>query len=207
MNHKHLNDMQIKFRFLFILLIASSFMACSDNELITGDNTPSYNQTYLRFVSPAGTNVLDSLRIMSPEKWVMELGTDIMSVSGIRTSDNHALDLMTELFYGSKRAGDEFEGEGPLVHVMWYDSNIGNIEKRPRKYHETYTVTMTSPRVFGDGVSHTLTWYVNVSGRTVDAYKCEVDGHEVSLVNDPFYIRDMYEGRHFVSAIVTVPCK
>jgi hypothetical protein len=198
--------MQVKYKFLFVLLMVSSFMACDDDKLITGDNEPLYNHTYLRFVSSTGTNVLDSLSIMSPEKWVMELGADIMSVSGIRASDNHALDLMTELFYGSKRAGDEFDEKGPLVHVMWYDSYICK-EKRPKKYHETYTVTMTSPRVFGDGVSHTLTWYVNVSGRTVDAYKCEVDGHEVSLANDPLYIMDSYEGRHFVSAIVTVPCK
>ena len=197
--------MQIKFRFLFILL-ASLFIACGDEVGPLGDNEPLYNHTYLRFVSPTGTNVLDSLSIMSPEKWVMELGTDLMSISGIRASDGQTLELTPELFYGSKRAGDEFDEKGPLVHVWWYDFYFCK-EKRPKKYHETYTVTMTSPKVFGDGVSHTLTWYVKVSGRAVDAYKCEVDGHEVSLANDPLYIMDSYEGRHFVSAIVTVPCK
>lgn len=115
--------MQVKYKILFILL-ASLFIACDDEVGPLGDNEPLYNHTYLRFVSPTGTNVLDSLSIMSPEKWVMELGADIMSVSGIQASDNHALDLMTELFYGSKRAGDEFDEKGPLVHVMWYDSYI-----------------------------------------------------------------------------------
>jgi len=67
----NLNDMQIKYRFLFVLLMVSSFMACDDDKLITGDNEPLYNHTYLRFVSSTGTNVLDSLSIMSPEKWVM----------------------------------------------------------------------------------------------------------------------------------------
>jgi hypothetical protein len=197
--------MQVKSKILFILL-ASLFIACGDEVGPLGDNEPLYNHTYLRFVSPTGTNVLDSLCIMSPEKWVMELGTDLMSISGTQASDGQTLELTPELFYGSKRAGDEFDEKGPLVHVWWYDFYFCK-EKRPKKYHETYTVTMTSPKVFGDGVSHTLTWYVNVSGRAVDAYKCEVDGHEVSLANDPLYIMDSYEGRHFVSAIVTVPCK
>ena len=197
--------MQVKSKILFILL-ASLFIACGDEVGPLGDNEPLYNHTYLRFVSPTGTNVLDSLSIMSPEKWVMELGTDLMSISGIRASDGQTLELTPELFYGSKRAGDEFDEKGPLVHVWWYDFYFCK-EKRPKKYHETYTVTMTSPKVFGDSASHTLTWYVNVSGRAVDAYKCEVDGHEVSLANDPLYIMDSYEGRHFVSAIVTVPCK
>jgi hypothetical protein len=197
--------MQVKSKFVFFVL-GSVFIACGDEVGPLGDNEPLYNHTYLRFVSPTGTNVLDSLCIMSPEKWVMELGTDLMSISGTQASDGQTLELTPELFYGSKRAGDEFDEKGPLVHVWWYDFYFCK-EKRPKKYHETYTVTMTSPKVFGDGVSHTLTWYVNVSGRAVDAYKCEVDGHEVSLANDPLYIMDSYEGRHFVSAIVTVPCK
>ena len=81
--------MQVKYKFLFVLLMVSSFMACDDDKLITGDNEPLYNHTYLRFVSPTGTNVLDSLSIMSPEKWVMELGTDLMSISGIRATIMH----------------------------------------------------------------------------------------------------------------------
>ena len=199
--------MQVKYKILFILL-AGLFIACSDEVSPLGDRSPSYNETYLRFVSPAGTNVLDSLHVIGSEDWVKELGTDIMSVSGIRTSDGQALELTAVLCYGSRQVGDEFEREEPLVHVWWMDFNISNIEKRPKKYHEIYTVTMTSSKVFGDSASHTLTWYVNVSVLTVDAYKCEVDGHEVSLANDPFYNHKWAsEGRHDVAAIVTVPCK
>jgi len=112
--------MQVKSKILFILL-ASLFIACGDEVGPLGDNEPLYNHTYLRFVSPTGTNVLDSLCIMSPEKWVMELGTDLMSISGTQASDGQTLELTPELFYGSKRAGDEFDEKGPLVHVWWYD--------------------------------------------------------------------------------------
>lgn len=197
--------MQVKFKILFIMLTMLSLIACSSNEDSVGV-TPSRNETYLRFVSPSGTNILDSLHVMGENDKIVEMSSDLISVRGKCASDGSDLEFINELYYGSKRAGDEFEREEALVRVRWYDFKIWDIEDRPNKYNEIYTVTMTSPKLFGNNESHTLAWYVKVVGRTHDAYKCEVDGQEVSLDNDPFYNKYTYEGRHNVNAIITIPC-
>jgi hypothetical protein len=197
--------MQVKNKILFIMLTMLSLIACSSSEDGVGV-TPSFHETYLRFVSPSGTNVLDSLHVMGENDKIVEIGSDLIAVSGRRASDGEALEMTTELYYGSKQAADEFEKDEALVRVWWADFNTWNIEDRPNKYNEIYTVTMTSPKLFGNNESHTLAWYVKVVGRTHDAYKCEVDGQEVSLDNDPFYNKYTYEGRHKVNAIITIPC-
>jgi hypothetical protein len=200
--------MQIKIKILFTTLIMSLFFACSnDNE---GDSvTPAYHQTYLRFVSPSGTNVLDSLHLLENGLTKKVIDDDLFSVSINRSSDGQSMDshMSKYLFLASPRTDTIFKKDETLVRLDWNDFNIWDLEKRPQIYHEIYKISMRSPKIFGNKEQHSMNWYANVVGRTYDAYKCELDGQEISLENDPFYNKRVYDGRHVVSAIITILCE
>ena len=200
--------MQIKIKILFTTLIISLFLACSnDNE--TDSVTPAFHQTYLRFVSPSGTNVLDSLHLLENGLTMKEIDDDLFSVSINRNSDSQSVDnreMRKYLFWASPQTDTNFKKEETLVQLDWCDFNIWDMEKHPQNYHEIYKIIMRSPKIFGNKELHSINWYVNVSGRAYDAYKCELDGQEISLENDPFYNSQVYDGRHFVSAIITIQC-
>jgi len=195
--------MQVKLNFLFLLLLLSSCMAC--NNTIEDSTPPAHNVTFLRFVSPSGTNVLDSLHILESDGNIkMEKIDDdeLISICGDRSSDRKALELSKYLFYATSQAGAEFKYEETLLKIEWTDFDIFDVEK------QVYTIAMKSKKVFGDDDTHYLKWYVNVFGRgEYDAYKCEIDGQNVSLANDLLYNKTKYVDRHFVKAIVNVPCK
>ncbi|MBR4368226.1 MAG: hypothetical protein IKP52_02860 [Prevotella sp.] len=202
--------MQENLKVLLTLLIMSSFLSCANDNEIEDNATPASHQIYLRFVSPIGTNVLDSLHVLENDVIGKELDDNLLSISINRTSDNQSFgkfDMKKYLYRASPQHGTEFEKEETLVDLGWCDFNIWDIEKRPYKYHEIYIITMISPKIFGDKKLHTLNWYVNVAGRTYDAYKCEYDYEEISLDNDPLYNKRVYDGRHMVLAIITIVCK
>lgn len=192
-------------RLLSIVLIVTAFVAC--NNYTENGVTPSYNVTYLRFVSPSGTNVLDSLNVLEEGIKIQELDPKLITIIGRRISDGKAVDLHKELFHASKQAGSEFEREETLIKLEWNDFNIWDVEKRDNQYEEIYEIHLQSSQIFCDNATHHLKWYVNVLGREHNAYKCEVDGQEVSLDNDPLYNLRTYDARHEVAGFVTFYCK
>jgi hypothetical protein len=187
-------------RLLSAVVIIFSFMACNSEG---GDDNvrPSYNETYLRFVSPSGTNVLDSLNVLNGA--MVGLNTDLISISGIRHSDEQELDITRYWLYASKQTGSEFLTDETLIVLWWNDFKVWNVEKRPKRYDETYEIKLKSPQIFGDEETHTLKWYVSVSGRKQNAYRCEADGQEVALSDDIIYNKKTFDGRHWVTGIVT----
>ena len=200
--------MQVKWNVFCVVLTVLSLIACSSDE--NGDDyaTPSMNDTYIRFVSPSGTNVLDSLGIIGKEEVMAEMGTDIISISGIRSSDNKPLEMTKYWMHVLPEYGQEFVKEESLVKLHWIDFNVWDIEKRPYEYTEIYKFQLQGSKVFGDNEVHTLDWYVYIKGRRHNAFKCEVDGLEVSLADDYLYNnRSYYSGWRNVTALLTIQCK
>lgn len=182
-------------------------VCCGENSENGESITPSYNMTYVRFVSSVGTNVLDSLQIMADDVKMADINSDLITIDGKRESDGLPLEMQNYWFYASPQADDIFEKEETLLKIGWVDFNIWNIEKRPYKYNDTYEIRMRSLRIFGDSNTHILKWFITVSGREHDAFKCDFDEKEISLSNDPFYNQRIFYNNHEVAALVTVVCK
>ena len=189
--------------------IALMMAGCSSSEN-GGENggeymTPSFNYTYIRFVSPSGTNILDSLAVMETKKFRIETDDKLITISGIANIDNKPLKMETYWWYISPSTDfcpeeAEWPRDETLLQLYWVDFNTWDIEKRPYEYTEIYKIDMRSPVLFGDEETHTLRWYVNIVGRRYDAFKCEVDGQEVSLEDDILYKK----GRRTVTAYLTI---
>lgn len=199
--------MQVKWNAFSVVLTVLALVACGSGENGDDNVTPSENDTYIRFLSPSGTNVLDSLGIIGKEEVMAEMGTDIISISGIRSSDNKPLEMTKYWMHVLPEYGQEFVKEESLVKLHWVDFNVWDIEKRPYEYTEIYKFQLQGSKVFGDNEVHTLDWYVYIKGRRHNAFKCEVDGQEVSLADDYLYNRRDYGGWRNVTALLTIQCK
>lgn len=191
--------------YLCIVSFLTMFISCNDGN--DDSVTPSHNVTYLRFISPSGTNVLDSLDVIEEGLQMHKIDTDLIRINGYRTSDNQPLEISKYFYHVSENNGVEFSREETLIRLDWYDFNIWDVEKRAYQYKEMYEILLFGPRIFGDNDTHQLKWYVNVAGRVHDAYQCEVEGRMISLDDDLIYNQRTYDGRHAVAGIITFCCK
>ena len=193
---------------LWTIILFPFLISCSSEEVGEDNASPAIGTSYVRFVSPTGKNILDSLNVLNPyERKTVDFDSDLMDITVIRKSDNEPLWLRKNLFYACEQTGTEFEQDETVVELYWTDFMVMNIEKRPLNYNDVYEVQMKSPKIFGNNNVHTIKWYISVTGRAHDAYKCEVDGQEVPLTDDPFYKQQFKMGHHGVAGFITVYCK
>ena len=193
---------------LWTIILLPFLISCSSEEVGEDNMTPAIGRTYVRFVSPTGKNILDSLKVLNPdERKTADFDSNLMEITVIRKSDNEPLWLRKNLFYACEQTGTEYEQDETVVELYWTDFMVMNIEKRPLNYNDVYEVQMKSPKIFGNNNVHTMRWYIAVTGRAHDAYKCEVDGQEVPLTDDPFYKQQFKMGHHGVAGFITVHCK
>lgn len=158
---------------------------------------PTNNKTYLKFLSPTGMNVLDSLKIIPDNNTVMEMDdADIMTVRGIRESDGKVLRMNNRFVRTSPRWGAGFPREESIAELGWGDFY--------NEDSDVYSILLQSAAVFNDNEIHTLKWYVRGHGNSYNAYKCEFDGVEVSLMDDPVYSKNSRGNYHALEALITV---
>lgn len=215
--------MQMKTRILFILLAASSLFACSEEGSGGGDDMhPFFHKTYVRFISPAGTNVIDSLGVlnMKEERYVLFDKSKLMTVTATRMSDGQLLEVNHSAWIWAEPTDNNYlvpdsyvflPYEETIASLEWVDFNPCNLEKHPYNYDEIYEIRLNSQQLFGSTGSHTLRWYAKVNGRVINAYKCEVDGQEISLDDDPFYNYTspywVHHSNKSANALVEITCK
>ena len=193
---------------LWTIILLPFLISCSSEEVGEDNMTPAIGRTYVRFVSPTGKNILDSLKVLNPdERKTADFDSNLMEITVIRKSDNEQLWLRKNLLYACEQTGTAFNQNETVVELYWTDFMVMNIESRPMKYNDVYEVQMKSPKIFGNNDVHAIRWYIAVTGRAYDAYKCEVDGEEISLEDDPFYKQQFKSGTHHVAGLVTVHCK
>ena len=182
---------------IYMLLSLFCMMSCS-KEHIEDSIPPPHNELFIRFVSPVGTNILDSLGV-GGELYTQAERNDIQ-VECINAWDNEVMSLHPlawctippGYYWKGKTKEDNTEmpcmTEGTVIYISWTDFNLIGNEKRPANYTATYVVTIKSPEIFGNDEIHTVKWDVKVNGNTFDANNvCEIDGNEYSLVGDALY--------------------
>ena len=128
--------MQIKHFWLLVLMLPILW-ACSSEEVGEDNMTPAIGTSYVRFVSPTGKNILDSLKVLNPdERKTADFDSNLVDITVIRKSDNEPLWLRKNLFYACKQTGTEFEQDETVIELYWTDFMVMNIESRPMKYND-----------------------------------------------------------------------
>ena len=183
------------FLVLPIMALASMllFVSCSDDkEEPTGDtiNFNSY-QVLIRFESESGSNLVDFLNLTNHEESFQTIASDdndLVQVSCVRQTDGKQMELFRYGWFHPLDTGleKEYLEAGTVLDIAWgefYDDDLG---KRP-DYDEVYTVSVSSPKIFGSDEVHTIKWYSHIIGRRYDCYKCEVDGEDYAFTETRLY--------------------
>lgn len=189
----------VNFKSFIILIFVCTFFSC--NNYNDDSKAPVLHETYLRFVSPKGTNVLDSIKVLEKGKYIEEVNSNIISIKGKRLSRNTSL----ENFKKSWLYNSVIENETTLV-LEWIDWDIIDAENRQKRYEEIYEIKMKSRKIFGNDDIHTLKWYLDVNNGSYDAYKCEFDGQTLELDNDKYHKETFNTQKHKTTALITIYC-
>ena len=194
-------------------MVVSSLYSCQN--YIENGAIPFINETYIKFVSPAGTNVIDSLGLFPKEEHgsVLLYNSELLSVSGTRMSDGQPLRFNNAWVWTGSGLSDSFFPENErIAYLQWADYNPCDLDKHPYDYDEVYEIRLNSQQLFGSTEYHILRWYAKVNGSILNAYKCELDGKEINLDNDPLYnYRSPYwtkeDKEKSVQAFIEIECK
>lgn len=183
--------MQVKLMRLLLLLAVAIMTGCSKDE---GEDDQVYIPTYgfyIRFLSPSGTNILDSLDVCAGSKYEVVTSDEDIVLTCISSWKGQPVNKLGQTWwkipenYNWKVDGGVLPA-GTVLHFGWGD-NFYHTHYRPDYIEMEYLITLISPKIFKDNEGHTIKWFVKVLGNRYDAYKCEVEGKEYSLADDPIY--------------------
>ena len=172
-------------------LMSAALTGCSDDGGETGDQIaiPTYD-FYIRFLSPSGTNILDSLNVCG-DAVVRQFSDDELELRCVSSWKNRPVRKLYQSWWripegeADRPFGDPLP-QGTVAVFEWGDQLYFDAD-RPERLDVEYLITLRSRMIFGDDAQHTIKWYAKVLRNIYDAYKCEVDGEPYSLADDPVY--------------------
>lgn len=176
------------FNLLLAIMLLTTITAC-DKDDNGGDarNIQSF-QFMIKFESPIGTNVLDSLGIQHMNNSIVGYNLGDLSVNWKNKENNlnpkwSIPDLWwckTTEEYGSLNPNFSYKGVGTVLCLMLTDINVS--ERGYPEPEEEYTITLKSKKIFGNDSPHTIKYYVHIGGCLYNAKKCEVDGKDYPII-------------------------
>lgn len=211
MKNKH-----IIFNLLLAIILLPTIASCDKDNGGNAAICIAPFQFMIKFESPIGTNILDSLHV-SPTDEIR--GNQLDDLTFKWTNKNNDLNPGWSIPYlGWTKTTEEwggfnpyfsFKGVGTILHVKITDISIWDSpnNKYPKR-DEEYTITLTSKKIFGNEIPHTIKFYVHIKGKVVyDTYKCEVDGVEQQLLWTDYNPDKLPENKELVGALVVIKAK
>lgn len=182
-----------KIYFMFIVsLLTSLFCSCDKSDDEQSTNFCPF-ETYVRFISPLGNNIADSLNLCIGEFCDLKGGVnEDMCVDVIRESDNKRLIESIYDKVGWVKADVEHStanifpclGYGKvntILGIRYLDHHVWQDNDKIKDFDDVYRIDMTSQVLFGDSEVHALRLFVHIYGcGDFKIYKCEYDGKDVT---------------------------
>ena len=175
-------------KLLLAIMLLPTIVAC-DKENNGNDAMHVDSFTILvKFESPIGTNMLDSLNIQPTmgESYHLE-GLNLNWKNKENNLNQHWSKpslawFKTEEWFGSNNPNFSFKGLGTVLKIGLCDINISDSDFP--KADEEYTITLNSKKIFGNDSTHTIKYYVHINGggSGYDTKKCEVDGKDYPII-------------------------
>ena len=189
----------------FISLLAATFLL----QLVAGCSgywedslPPRVEATYIRFVSPSGTNVFDSLCISTDSAFCVGAKAGQIGVELIRQSDGARLYASSEWFKDTTYVRAALGRDETVLRLTWCDFN----GITPDDYfNDVYEIRLTSPLAFRSDETHVVKWRFRIEGGKETVEGCTVDDEPVRYEDDPFYRRNKSDEP--MGALLTVRCK
>lgn len=210
--------MSVAIYWISSLLLLFVFGGCEGNSYIE-DSSYAYFNMYVRFESPAGSNIADDLKLID---------SVLVWPKGAREDGAGIIDTLLVMREGDGALADENPSNGlGVASCLWINFNsplsyryldtdknrksieagtvldISWVDLKPQKENDVYTVSIKSPLLFGDDEPHTIRWFVNiVGGYSCYAYRCEVDGKEFDFMDDSHRLYNLPHDKRQIGGIV-----
>lgn len=180
-------------RLLLAIILLPTIAACDkDNNGSDAMHVDGFD-ILVRFESPIGTNILDSLNVQ-PTKEVTYNKLDDLYVNWKNKNDNFSSSSWYEprLYWRhfpdsaySHNPNFSYKGMGTILEMRLIDRNVSDSDYP--KADEVYSITLKSKKIFGNDSPHTIKYYVHINGGGCGyvAKKCEVDGKDYPIIG-PF---------------------
>jgi len=180
-------------KLLLAIMLLPTIVSCDkDNNGSDAMHVDSFN-IIVRFESPIGTNILDSLGVQPMNNCIKDYKLDDLTINWKNKENNlnHHWSMpslawsKTEDWFASKNPNFSFKGIGTILDMGLTDINVSDSDYP--KADEEYTITLKSNKIFGNDSTHTIKYYIHINGggSGYDAKKCEVDGQNYPIIG-PF---------------------
>lgn len=193
-----INKQMRKYMILATMILGTLMVitACSKDYPEKYEENSSYpmaGELYIRFLSPIGTNILDSLNVCGNQGISVKTEDCDIKFTCVNTWNNANMDMyqrtawvkikdgINSIYKSNSSAPME---AGSALHYSWQDMPLFFDESHPNVFEYSYVISIHSPLIFKNNDIHTIKWFVWMNGGIHDAYKCEVDGKEYSLAGD-----------------------
>ncbi len=171
----------------------------------------------VKFESPLGTNILDSLQVPHMRNSVRSNHLDDLTLEWSNKNNNlnqpwripYLAWAHTTEEWASFNPYFSFKGVGSILDVGLTDLSIWDTpnNKYPKR-DEEYTISITSKKIFGDETPHYIKFYMHIKGKAAyDTYKCEVDGKEQPLVWRDYNPDNPPKERQLIGAFIVIKTK
>lgn len=180
-------------KLLLAIMLLPTIAACDKDNNGSDAMHVDVFDVLVRFESPIGTNILDSLGVQHMKDRISDYKLDDLTINWKNKENNlnqhwskpRLAWLKTEDWFGSNNPNFSFKGIGTVLDMGLTDINISDSDYP--KADEVYTITLKSKKIFGNDTPHTIKYYVHINGGGCgyDAKKCEVDGKDYPIIG-PF---------------------
>ncbi len=185
----------------FALLIATGFSGCSKDEdsgeVNNSDDILSGFETcelYVRFSLPDGTNALELIGKDSQDitEYVYNhsayyIGNLNVEIYNERSGKKVTPSEIEKQFVLDNSNSTGLSNQGIMLRLSWDNPDGNDIPQE--SYNDATIIKLNSVNVFGDEEDHIIKWYFHIlEGKPYyDIYKCEVDGVEYPIEDDPLW--------------------
>lgn len=201
--------MQIKGKILILsalLLLSGLFVGCSkDGDVeLEGCKLPVYTTIYVKFLSPSGTNILDSLNVLGESHYV-NANSELIDVNVCKTYTGtdylyQEVPQFQDFAFGYNGAREAFLAE-EICDSANIDMSAYNI------ISDSYEIRLKSDKIFGNDETHIIKWYYKLAYPScLIGYKCEVDGERYPIENDSVFVSSI-DNPHCLESMITIQIK
>ncbi len=212
-----MKKINIIFKLLLAIMLLPIIAAC-DND--NGEKDAMFIGPFefmVKFESPLGTNILDSLQVPHMRNSVRSNHLDDLTLEWSNKNNNlnqpwripYLAWAHTTEEWASFNPYFSFKGVGSILNVGLTDLSIWDTpnNKYPKR-DEEYTISLTSKKIFGDETPHYIKFYIHIKGKAVyDTYKCEVDGKEQPLIWRYYNPDNLPENKDLTGAFIVIKTK
>jgi hypothetical protein len=182
-----------KIHVVYIVFLLTSLCCSCDKSDDVQQIVISPFRTYIRFLSPLGNNIADSLNLYGRES--CELTGEVndnMFVDVFRESDERRLvDGVYNKIGWCKSDLDHspanyfpnlgYGKENTILVINYLDNHVWQDNDKIKDFDDVYRINMSSRLLFGDSEIHVLRMFVHIySCGDFKIYKCEYDGTDIT---------------------------